>query len=429
MVAGCGEKIDIRRRLVIIGLDGVPYDLLKDLTGKGIMPNVKDLISQGLFTKMRSSLPEVSSVAWSSIITGKNPAEHAIFGFTDLYPHSYKLRFSNFNDLKSPPFWEDNNLSSVIINVPSTYPVREMRGVHISGFVSIDLERSVYPQSLIPHLKSLDYRLDVDSEKAYKSMDLFLSDLDKTLSARIKTSCYLWDNFAWKTFMLVFTETDRLMHFLWSAYENETSKYHRDFLEHFRKIDNAIGEIREKMAKDDILIMLSDHGFERLDKDIYVSYLLKKEGFLGFKDTEQQLGNISNSTKAFALDPARIYINSKGKFPSGSVEKSDKGRVIDDLEEAFKNITIDNRKIIRDIYRKEDIYSGPFLEQAPDLILVGNNGFNLKADIKTDAFTANALFTGKHTQDTAFLLISQAVNNEIVPDFPSVDMVRGIIKI
>src|SRR3989338_8331216 len=126
------------------------------------MPNVRDVMLEGQFKKMQSSLPEVSCVAWSSIITGKNPAEHGIFGFTDLFPGTYNLKFPNFNDLKSQPFWNLVDGKSIIINVPSTYPVSEMNGVHISGFVSIELEKSVYPKFLVAKLKEMDYRLDVD---------------------------------------------------------------------------------------------------------------------------------------------------------------------------------------------------------------------------------------------------------------------------
>ena len=55
-------------KTVIIGLDGVPYGLLDDLAHSGAMPNIGKLIEQGYFSKMRSTIPDVSSVAWSSII-------------------------------------------------------------------------------------------------------------------------------------------------------------------------------------------------------------------------------------------------------------------------------------------------------------------------------------------------------------------------
>ncbi|MCZ2845820.1 MAG: alkaline phosphatase family protein [Candidatus Bathyarchaeota archaeon] len=416
------------KHLIIIGLDGVPYSLLRNLSEKDIMPNTKSIIKNGIFRQMESSIPEVSSVAWSSLITGKNPGEHGIFGFTDLSPHTYNYEFPNFNSLRKPPFWEKIEEKSVIINVPNTYPVKEMNGVHISGFVSVDLEKSVHPKSLISKLKELDYRLDVDSQKAHKSLELFLYDLDKTLKARIQAYQYLWDSQDWKVFMLAFTGTDRLMHFLWNSYEDEQHKYHRDFLEHFRKIDEILGDISAKMNEEDLLIVLSDHGFERLDKDVHISYLLKREGFLKFEDDDEPtLTNMDCSTKAFVLDPARIYINLRGKYPCGSVDVQNKEKILKDLEALFNSLEIDNEKAIRDVYRKEEIYSGPFLEQAPDLILVGNQGSNLKANIKANKLIDKPIFTGKHTQNDAFLLIRGFVNRNIIPDSPTIYEVEQII--
>jgi len=60
-------------RTIIIGLDGVPSGMIKEFAETGVMPNVAQLIEQGIFKKLHSSIPEVSSVAWSSIITGQNP--------------------------------------------------------------------------------------------------------------------------------------------------------------------------------------------------------------------------------------------------------------------------------------------------------------------------------------------------------------------
>ena len=62
-------------KTVIIGLDGVPFGMIKDFAGNGVMPNTQQIIEDGLFVEMRSSVPEISSVAWSSIITGKNPGD------------------------------------------------------------------------------------------------------------------------------------------------------------------------------------------------------------------------------------------------------------------------------------------------------------------------------------------------------------------
>ena len=89
------------KRTVIIGIDGVSFGLLKELSDKGIMSNFKELRRNGIFSKMESSIPEISSVSWSSIITGKNPGEHNIYGFTDLINGTYSLSFPNFHRCSS----------------------------------------------------------------------------------------------------------------------------------------------------------------------------------------------------------------------------------------------------------------------------------------------------------------------------------------
>jgi len=418
-----------KKQLLIIGLDGVPYRLIKDLSETGIMPHTRSLIKEGTLRQMTSSIPEVSSVAWSSIITGVNPAEHGIFGFTDITPGSYKLYFPNFSDLKAIPFWNrDPSRRSVIINVPSTYPATSLNGVLISGFVSVDLERATYPKTLIPKLKDMDYRIDVDSNKAHSSIELFLKDLDQTFKARIKAYRYLWENLAWDTFMLVFTGTDRLSHFLWDAYEDLSHKYHQAFLDHFAQIDEVIGEIKDRVKEDEPMILLSDHGFELVEKNFYVNSFLKKEGFLKLKDSSSDnFSDIDSNTKAFALDPARIYIHIKGKYPRGSVEKEDQDKVIADLEALFSSLEMEGKKVIKRIHRKEELFLGPLFKYAPDLVLLPHRGFDLKASLKAKELYGKDIFTGKHTQHDAFLLVRAPFNEDIVPDNPSVFCVADII--
>jgi len=96
---------DARSRMVIVGLDGMPFRLIRDLAQSGVMPNTRGIIQNGTFAQMASSIPEISSVAWSSVITGANPGRHGIFGFTDVPEGTYRLSFPNFSSLKLPPFW------------------------------------------------------------------------------------------------------------------------------------------------------------------------------------------------------------------------------------------------------------------------------------------------------------------------------------
>lgn len=415
-----------KKRTIIVGLDGMPYGLMNSLAHDGTMPNLGVLVKEALFRRMISSIPEVSSVAWSSAITGTNPGQHGVFGFTDIAPGTYRTTFPNYHNLKVKPFWERQGSGrSVIINVPTTFPAREMNGVHIAGFVALDLERSTYPRSLVPMLQEMDYRVDVDSQKAHETMGFFLRDLDKTLQARVDVYRHLWGEEEWDTFMLVFTGTDRLAHFLWDAYEDETHEHHKAFLDHFRHIDEVVGEITDNLTGDDVLIMLSDHGFERLKKDVYVNYLLQEEGFLTFEDgASSGLRSIAGDAKAFALDPGRIYVHSKERYPNGNVEANDRDAVVEDLRALFESLQTEGEKVIRRAYRREELYSGSQMDRAPDLVLLGEPGYNLRVSWKAKQPFGTGIFTGKHSQPDAFLLVWGAGAESIVPEKPDItDMV------
>jgi len=416
-------------RIALIGLDGMPQRLILDLAESGTMPNTKALIDQGTFRQMASSVPEISSVAWSSIITGANPAEHGIYGFTDLAAGAYRTVYPNFAALKRRPFWEEAAFGRcVILNVPSTYPARDMNGVLVAGFVALNLEKATFPPALVPKLKELDYRTDVDFNKASQSISYFLNDLERTLEARIATYRHLWAHERWDTFMLVFTGTDRLAHFLWDAYEQETHPHHAAFLEHLARVDAVIGEIADRLRPGDRLIMLSDHGFERLDKELYVNWPLRQRGLLAFQEGgPARLTNVAQETKAFALDPGRIYLNMQDKYPRGSVSPQDRAYVLEDLEAIYRSLEVEGQPAIKRVYRKEEIYAGPYLDQAPDLVLLANAGYNLRATIDPGQLWDTGIRTGKHSPD-AFLLAAGDVEPAAVPLEPSVEDVVGIMK-
>jgi predicted AlkP superfamily phosphohydrolase/phosphomutase len=144
-------------RVCVIGLDGVPYSMIRNLAQKGVMPTIDKLIQSGHLHKMKASLPEISSVSWTNFMTGTNPGTHGIFGFTDLKENTYDLRFPNFLDVKTDTFWDklgEMKKMSVVINQPSTYPARKINGILISGFVAIEMAKAVSPPALKTLLKN-----------------------------------------------------------------------------------------------------------------------------------------------------------------------------------------------------------------------------------------------------------------------------------
>jgi predicted AlkP superfamily phosphohydrolase/phosphomutase len=239
----------------------------------------------------------------------------------------------------------------------------------------------------------------------------------------------LWGTQDWQTFMLVFTGTDRLMHFLWNAYEEEGHEYHGRFVEYFRRIDQVIGEIEAQLADEDLLLVHSDHGFERLEKDVHVNYVLAESGCLRLDgDRGPGLEGISAGTTAFALDPGRIYLHRAGHYPRGRVDGIQAEKLLTKIAEVFLTLKVDGRKVIRAAHRKEDIYAGPFLAQAPDLVLVASEGFNLRGKAPAEVLAEKSPFTGKHTQDTGFLLVRGPVDGKALPLRPAVSDIKAIAE-
>jgi predicted AlkP superfamily phosphohydrolase/phosphomutase len=380
---------------------------------------------------MESTIPEISSASWSSIVTGKNPGEHGIFGFTDLIQGTYSLSFPNYRNLKAKPFWQmQTQKKHVIINVPSTYPAEKLNGFLVSGFVSLDLDKAVQPVEYLSLLQEMDYQIDVDSNKAYKSMPLFIRSLFKTHDKRVELYRKLWEKLDWDTFMLVFTGSDRLEHFLIDAYDDPEHKFHSEFLQYFEKIDEAIGEINEKLTETDKLLMLSDHGMEPISYNVNINTYLHEQGFLQLGDNpKKRYNNIQKGSIAFALDPSRIYLNRAGKYPNGTVQPNEEEKIIEDLIHLFSDFKHEGEQVFKNIFRKEEIYQGKYLNTAPDVVLLPNSGYSLHGSIgKENIFEKPGTITGMHTQPDAFLYVKKSENKQIVPKHPTVEDFTSIMN-
>jgi predicted AlkP superfamily phosphohydrolase/phosphomutase len=416
-----------KRKTIIIGIDGVPFRLMDALSRQGVMPNFAQLRQDGVFRQIESSLPEISSVSWSSIITGKNPGEHGIFGFAEMIPGTYTLSFPNFDSLRAKPFWRTGKKKRyAIINVPSTYPAKPINGFHVAGFIALDLERATYPPSYVPKLREMGYRIDIDAEKGHKSKTLLLKELSDTLDGRMKLYRHLLGTQHFDVTMIVFTGTDRIGHFMFDAYESKEHPLHQQFLDYFTAIDKAVGEIVEKMKPDDNLLMCSDHGMELIEKNLYVNKILQEKGFLNLGDEEnRRYNNIKQGTLAFSLDPARIYLNRAGRYPKGGVRPADEEKALNDIIELFRDLKIQGKKAIKAVHRKEEIYKGPCTDRAPDLVMIPNKGFNLKSSLTPGG--EDGALTGKHTQHDAFLFIKNKNNENVVPKNPKVQDITGML--
>lgn len=420
-------------KAVVLGIDGVPHSLLRDLMSRGIMPNLSSCIREGTLCDMDASIPDVSSTSWTTFMTGVNPGRHNIYGFMELKPDSYSFCFPNSGDIKSDTMWDilgNNNKRSIVLNVPSTYPAKPLNGILTAGFVALDLQKATYPESAYQYLKSIDYRMDIESNKASKSLELLAGDIDETYKKRKEAILHFFDNEEWDLFIGTITETDRLHHFLWAALENESHPQHGFFIDFYREIDKLIGEFSERCGRDTPFLIVSDHGFTGIKQEVYLNSWLREKGYLRFKkEPPESLEDIHPESTAFVLDPSRIYINLRNRYPSGSVDPGDYEGLRLKIKEELLDLSISDEKIIKRVFMKEELYNGPFINSAPDLVALSNTGYDLKGSINKSTLYGRGIFTGAHTRDNATFFINRPVkegNINIIDVAPTILRLMGI---
>lgn len=402
------DMLDGKGRSVLLGLDGVPYRLIKRYTRAGVMPNLEGIISGGTFREMKSTLPPIFSTSWSSIMTGDNPGQHGIFGFSDVKPDTYDITYPNFNTLKTAPFWRRWDRQHVVLNMPFTYPAPELNGYLVSGFVAPELSRSVYPDRLLEDLRDLDYRVDVDSRERQDSKQVLMQSLFELLETREKALDLLWEK-DWDVLTFVITGTDRLMQYCWEGFQDRSSPYRDKFEDYFRRVDSIIGRINSRLTEQDLLTVVSDHGFGPTRQVLNLNALLHERGFLDLDPDKAQngLAALTEETRAFALDPGRIYLHRQGQYPEGSVQPQEEEKLLDRLTELFEEDYVGGKPAVGEVFRGDEVYSGGHASSAPDLVLLGAENVRLNANLDGlggEVIQPEETFTGKRTYpDAAFV--------------------------
>lgn len=391
----------------------------------GDLPNLARAFETGSAVEMNSSLPDVSAVAWTSINTGKNPAKHGIFGFVDRKPHTNTIEVMTSTHVRAKTIWElvsDAGRRAVAINVPLSYPPQRINGVVISDFLAPKLDKAVHPMSVLPYLRQMGYRIDTDPWVARESLDAFVEDFKVTAEKRAEAVLHLMRQEQWDLFMVVFMETDRLHHFMWQYMEEDDPNYGSKFLDAYRQIDALAGKILAELTPEDELIILSDHGFTTLKREVYLNVWLEDQGYLKFQPGgERALDGLERTTQAFSLDPGRIYLNLAGREPAGAVQPEERGelqdRLVKDLADLCDPAT--GEPVLSSVYLADDIYHGPWRDRAPDVLVMGHDGYDVKGTFESSTLTGKGKLVGMHKYDNATLFVrghDMAVDHASVHD-------------
>jgi predicted AlkP superfamily phosphohydrolase/phosphomutase len=400
--------------VAVIGLDGVGIGLVRDLVARGLMPRLAALVGGGTLAPMRSSIPVISSVSWTGFATGRNPGKHGIYGFTDVKPGTLTMFFPNFGNVRCETLWDVAGRAgrrSIVLNVPNTYPARPLNGLLVSGFVAVNLERAVHPADLLPRLAAEGYKIDVDYLNADQRPDAFFTDLTTTLEARRRVYLRLLREEAWDLFVGVITECDRLHHYFWSQYVDPAAPHHGRFLDFYRRLDDVIGALLDALPPGTPTFVVADHGHTLIHREFYPNAWLRAQGLLRTRvEKPKGLADLDPATKVFVLDPGRVYVHRRGRFPQGGVEPAEADDLLARVREGMLALhdptpgaPTSGRPVPR-VFGRDDLYHGPCLDAAPDLVLHFVDGYDPKGALsRTEVFGRSAL-TGMHTYADALFL-------------------------
>jgi predicted AlkP superfamily phosphohydrolase/phosphomutase len=399
-----------RSRLLVLGLDGLPLSLARRLCREGRLPNLASLALSPQARAIQAELPELSPVNWTSFFTAVGPEEHGIFGFTSLNPHSYVLGFADADQVRARTIFDrlgEQGLSSRVVNLPNMYPARPIKGMLVAGFVAPELSLAVHPPFLAHQLRGRGYVLEADTNRGGHDPEYLLASLNATLRGRRAALDLLWPDLAWDLFVFVLTETDRLFHFLFPALEDERHPRHEACLLFLKEWDSLIGEVLERYAdlpEPKRLIVLADHGFTSLTVEVDLNVWLRQQGLLNLghaPENEWDCRHITPQTRAFALDPGRIYLHTP-IFARGRLTAAAAATLGQELRRELQALTWRGMPVMQAVLYGKELYPGAALPLAPDLVCVPNPGFSLRAKFDSVEFFGKAHREGCHTADNAF---------------------------
>jgi predicted AlkP superfamily phosphohydrolase/phosphomutase len=396
-------------RVAFVGVDGVPFSLLEDHPEE--FPNFAALAEAGSAGAIDSIVPPESSACWPALTTGVNPGETGVYGFQDREAGSYDTYVPMGQDVQATRLWDrldEAGRAATVMNVPVTFPPQRNVQRMVSGFLSPGVDKAARPDELRDYLQSIDYAIDVNAKLGHREdKSDFVEDAHETLDTRFEAFTHYLDADDWDLFFGVFMTTDRVNHFLFRDYERDGPN-REAFMEFYRKVDDYVGRIRDRLPDDVTLVVASDHGFTSLDYEVHCNAWLEEEGWLAFEDDDHDdLTDIAAESRAYSLIPGRFYLNLEGREPRGSVPEDEYEATRAELKAALEALEgPDGRPVCDRIVEKEDAFRGAHDDIAPDLVVVPNHGFDLKSGFAghDEVFDVGPR-NGMHSFDDAALFV------------------------
>jgi len=412
--------------LLIVGLDGASYNLCERWIEQGHLPNLARIKREGTLLPLKSTIPSVSPVAWSTFMTGLNPGEHGVFGFfvperTGPYEPPTCFRPVNSRDCQGERFWEKMNewgLSTGIVGVPVTYPVQAVNGYMVAGLLAPHLSTpgATYPPELRAEIAAEvgPYRIAPRGIYTPGAEQALVRELHTCLELRSRLARYLLQNHRCDVHVFVLYETDVAQHKLWRFMDSSHPWYDRCAAEQwgsalrevYAHADSIIGELMNCVGDDDTMVVMSDHGGGPLHGTVHLNSWLRQEGYLVGKGGWQQWALRLNAKWNFVqgctriagrlglLKNVRVGQKTRRMVASGFLRTKNidwkrtaayslgfegavytvgerHSAVADEIAEGIRGLCEpgSSEPLVGAIHRAKDLYEGRLVEYAPSLIL------------------------------------------------------------
>ena len=376
------------RRVMLVGLDCLSPQFAFERY-RASMPWLSRLMERGAWGRLRSTMPPITVPAWTSMVSGRDPGELGLYGFRKRRAGAYGLSLVDSSDVRCDRVWDvlaRHGKRSTVLFVPPSFPPRAIPGGQVvSCFLTPGTEQPyTYPASLRGELELRfgAYRPDVEVRRADRQ-GLF-EQLCEMTRQHFDIACHLWETREPDFMMLVEIGADRLHHAFWADMDESHPRHDAQspFVDvgerYYRLLDQQLGRLMTLADEDTLVLVASDHGARPLRGCFLINEWLMQNGWLRLKAGSSPRGPLRpewvdwSATRAWAEGGyyARVFLNVRGREPSGVVEAHQVAELTDELRRSLMAVTGEGaRRWNNQVETPASLYASVHGD-APDLLAV-----------------------------------------------------------
>jgi predicted AlkP superfamily phosphohydrolase/phosphomutase len=364
-----------KRRIVILVTEGASNKLVREFIQEGRLPGFSRLLRQGAWGEMASHVIPYEPPGLMTAFTGASSSQHGWYSYWSVHEPDHKPRVLTSNDLHLKPFWlhkQHAHRHFSVINVLGTHPPMPLPGELISYPMRQTLKAS-YPADLLAALsrEGLHYTHDVSIWYKGQEREEFVSRIIEADRRRAALALHFYLSGS-EVVVLNLTSIDRACHYYWQELEpgSEVPRAESAILAAFLCADDLIGKFLDSMDDGTTLLAFSEIGFGPLKAYLSINEILARANLLQWK--AESVVDWEKTIAAEAVQGSSgVNINLKGRHPDGTVPQGDYEKVRSDVAEALRAVInpYTGLRLFAGVAAREEVYEGPRVQEAPDLIL------------------------------------------------------------